>query len=130
MPDMCLTPSYPSPDKVPGRRVALDKVPSKQSIAEVSGTPTEVPLKVARKVALSPAEEEELLQQEISACASLHTGTPTKQTIGTLQHGLMCPQPPFAMAHDATPLLQKYATQGCPVGCGRDWLHKHQLLML
>ena len=32
--------------------------------------------------------------------------------------------------HDTTPILQKYATQGCPVDCGRNWSHKHQLLML
>ena len=42
----------------------------------------------------------------------------------------MCPCPPFAMAHDATPLLEQYAAKGCPVDCGPEWSKEHILLMI
>ena len=99
MSDMRVTLSVPSPER---------KATGKRTVAEVSGTPIEVPLKILRKLALSPAEEEELLQQEISVCADMYAGESTKQTLGTLQLGLMCPQPPFAMAHDATSFLKQW----------------------
>ena len=44
--------------------------------------------------------------------------------------GLMCPQPPYATAHDTIPLLKGYAHKGCPVQCGTDWSLEHIELML
>ena len=62
---MRVTLSVPSPEH---------KAAGKRTVAEVSGTPIKVPLKILCKLALSPAEEEELLQQEISVCTDMHTG--------------------------------------------------------
>ena len=42
----------------------------------------------------------------------------------------MCPQLQYAVDHDAIPLLQGYANDGCPVDCGKDWTAEHIELML
>ena len=118
------------PDEAPGPGISPDKVPGILTFLEEERSPVAKPTTLARTIARTPAEETELLHQEISACAELHTGMPTKNTIGTLQHGLMCPQPPYAMTHAATPLLMRYATHGCPVDCGKNWSRDHILLML
>ena len=44
--------------------------------------------------------------------------------------GLMCPQPPYATAHDTIPLLKGYAHKGCPVQFGANWSLEHIELML
>jgi hypothetical protein len=43
---------------------------------------------------------------------------PVQNTIGKL--GLMWPTK-YALTHDATPLLNTYSKDGCPVNCGPDW---------
>ena len=43
-----------------------------------------------------------------------------KEKIGKKNKGLMWPTS-HALEHPAAPLLQSYATQGCPVDCGPDW---------
>lgn len=82
------------------------------------------------EVALSPAEEEEKIYKILRKCADSNNNIPTIPTIGKLQLGLMCSQPPYAVAHDAMPLLQEYAKKGCPVNCGDNWSYKHIVLML
>ena len=44
--------------------------------------------------------------------------------------GLLCPQPPYATAHDAIPFLKGYAHKRCPVQCGPNWGLEHIELML
>ena len=55
---------------------------------------------------------------------------PVKNTIGKSHLGLMCPQLPYAVGHDAIPLLQGYANNGCPVDCEEDWSSDYIKLML
>ena len=52
-----------------------------------------------------------------------------KDTIGKSVK-LMEPQPPYATAHDAIPLLEGYTAQGCPMDCGTDWILEHILAMI
>ena len=47
---------------------------------------------------------------------------PIKETIGKV--GLMWPRT-FAQHHPATPLLQKFSTEGCPADCGPAWTTVH-----
>ena len=53
-----------------------------------------------------------------------------KETIGKCVLGLMNPQPPYVRNHDAIPLLQAYAQDGCPVDFGKDWTKEHIELTL
>ena len=41
-----------------------------------------------------------------------------RETIVKSLLGLMCPNSPYAEDHEAIPLLQGYARDGCPVDCG------------
>ena len=72
------------------------------------------------KIAMSPAEYDTYLVNKLNTDQTLSTKVPVKQTVGKSQLGLMCPQPPYATGHDAIPLLQGYAENGCPVDCGED----------
>jgi hypothetical protein len=51
---------------------------------------------------------------------------PIKETIGKSQ--LMFPRT-YAKGHVATPLLEDYATHGCPANCGPNWT-RHKILLL
>ena len=53
---------------------------------------------------------------------------PIKKAIGEFK--LMQPQDPYAKEHPATPLLNSYAEDGCPVDCGPDWSRQTIKLLL
>ena len=55
---------------------------------------------------------------------------PVRETIGKLLLGLMCPNPPYAKYHNAIPLLQGYAHDGCPVDYREDCSREHIDMML
>ena len=79
---------------------------------------------------MSPAEYESYLAAKLQNNTSLENDVPTKQTIGKSQLGLMCPQLPYAINHEAIPLLQGYSENGCPVDCGTDWSREKIVLLL
>ena len=58
-----------------------------------------------KTIAMLPDEHDSYLATELENTSILNTDIPTKQTIGELQLGLMNPQPPYAVGHDAIPLL-------------------------
>ena len=53
---------------------------------------------------------------------------PIKEAVGKSK--LMCPQKPYAQDHNAIPLLNAYAAEGCPVDCGDDWTMQQVELLL
>ena len=81
-------------------------------------------------IAPSPAEEAEMVFKTLKGCAASDNDIPVVPTIGKLHLGLMCPQHPYAGAHDAIPILHNYAENGCPVDCGDNWSLEHIMLML
>ena len=54
---------------------------------------------------------------------------PVKDTIGKSIR-LMEPRLPYAVDHEAIPLLEGYARGGCLVDCGPEWSKEHILAML
>ena len=94
-------------------------------VVELDPTPAPPP-----KIAMSQSEYDSHLASRLQKDNILVSDVPVKQTIGKSQMGLMCPRPPYATGHDAIPLLQGYAGNGCPVDCGQDWTQEHVVLML
>ena len=76
---------------------------STEKLDHAVGTQTEINSLVRKAL-----DAEETIPQEL----------PIKTTIG--KFGLMFPTT-FATTHAAAPLLNGYATDGCPVDCGADW---------
>ena len=74
-------------------------------------------------------EADEQLRAAVRNSECILTEPPVKETIGKLVR-LMEPTLPYAVGHDAIPLLQSYASGGCPVDCGPDWSEEHILAML
>ena len=66
------------------------------------------------------AEINSMVQKALDQEDTIPQDIPIKNTIG--KFGLMFPNS-FAVDHDAAPLLNGYATHGCPVDCGADWSH-------
>ena len=89
-----------------------------------------VPVTPAPKVAMTPKEYDSYLAAHICNNQFIPTEIPVKETIGKSHLGLMCPQVPFAVDHDAIPLLQGYEENGCPFDCGEAWSADHIELML
>ena len=79
---------------------------------------------------MTPKEYDSYLAAHICNNQFIPTEIPVKETIGKSHLGLMCPQVPFAVDHDAIPLLQGYEENGCPFDCGEDWSADHIELML
>ena len=72
-------------------------------------------------------EAKQDLHQQIDNSPGLPSELPIKESIGKL--GLMWPQS-YALDHQACPLLNTYAKNGCPVDCGPDWtLEQIELLL-
>jgi len=69
--------------------------------------------------ALTPVEEHTKIMAQIQALDSIPDEIPVKQTIG--KSDLMRPNPPYGVSHNAIPLLEGYANDGCPVQCGPPW---------
>ena len=78
-------------------------------------------------LAAKPEEMERMLADTIKNEDSIPDDIPIKEHIGKL--GLMWPRT-FSTQHDAAPLLNNYATQGCPVNCGEDWDKDHIIAAL
>ena len=57
-------------------------------------------------------------KQAIKKEVTIPDDLPIKERIG--KKGLMWPRT-FALKHPAAPLLERYAQQGCPVDCGKNW---------
>ncbi len=90
-----------------------------------------VPQKTERSQVFHPALTPEELNEALSKELHKHVDDippeiPVQSTIGKL----MQPRPPFAVDHEAIPLLHAYAEHGCPVDCGEDWTLEHIELML
>ena len=102
------------------------RAPTPRQRLEVTPAPAPAP-----KLAMSPAEYDEHLAQKLKNDTCISSELPAKELIGkSLQLGLMKPQPPYATTHDAIPLLDGYANDGCPVDCGDDWTKEHIILLL
>ena len=84
----------------------------------------------ATKIAMTTEEYNSYLTAKLRYDKGIPSEIPVKDTIGKSHLGLMCPQLPYAVGHDAIPLLQGYSNDGCPVDCGEDWLAEHIELML
>ena len=79
---------------------------------------------------MTPEEYDSYLAAQLQKSECIPTEIPVKETIGKSHLGLMCPQLPYAVDHDAIPLLQGYANDGFPVDCAKDWTAEHIELML
>ena len=88
--------------------------------------PIPLPSTHSTKVALTEREVNRDIREKINREEAFPPELPVKQTVGKLS--LMKPQP-IARAHPATPLLDQYATQGCPTDCGDAW-SKAQIITL
>jgi hypothetical protein len=77
---------------------------------------------------MTPEEQHEYLTAQVKQSANFPEEIPVQDTIGKL--GLMCPQGPYAVKHDAIPLLNSYANEGCPVDAGPDWSREKIELLL
>ena len=111
-----------SRDEQPTRKTA-----SPTKIVRIEPDPMPAP---PTKLAMSQSDYESYLANELKNEKILASDIPVKKTVGTSQLGLMCPQRPYAIGHDAIPLLQGYAKNGCPVDCGKDWTPEHVVLMI
>ena len=93
-----------------------------------SSTPTAKPPPPARK---TPVHEDlehievmtehdlnNVIATAINAEETFPADTPVKEMIG--KYGLMHPQT-YSLQHDAIPILNGYANDGCPVDCGDNW---------
>ena len=80
------------------------------------------------KQAMGPAEYERYMEEQMRLAQDIPSEVPVKASIGKL--GLMWPQPPYGVGHDAIPLLNLYAKNGCPVDCGPDWSREKIELLL
>jgi hypothetical protein len=67
---------------------------------------------------MTPAEKTKNLTEELDNMDTFPVEIPVREEIGKL--GLMWPRS-YAEFHWATPLLNSYAIDGCPVQCGPDW---------
>ena len=81
---------------------------------------------MAHPTDLTPAEFDSILREKVNREPTLPSEIPVKNEIGKL--ALMQPRE-NALNHPAAPLLQEYATNGCPVNCGDNW-SKEQILLL
>ena len=70
------------------------------------------------KIDMTPNEQKIFFEQELNNDQNFPSEVPIKEKIG--KYGLMWPQN-HANDHDAFPLLNGYANDGCPVDCGKDW---------
>ena len=84
---------------------------------------------VEAKPDMNCEEAEEHLRAVVKNAECIPDDPPIKDTIGKSVR-LMEPQPPYAVQHEAIPLLNSYAAGGCPVDCGPDWSKEHILAML
>ena len=71
-----------------------------------------VPVTPAPKVAMTPEEYNSYLSAHLCNNQCIPTEILVKETIGKSRLGLMCPQLPYAVDHDAIPLLQGFADNG------------------
>ena len=71
------------------------------------------------KQAMGPAECKKHMEEQMRLAPDVPSEVPVKASTGEL--GLMWPQPPYGVGHDAIPLLNLHAKNGCPVDCGPDW---------
>jgi hypothetical protein len=72
---------------------------------------------------MTPEEHKKYIQSEINKADLFPQEIPEiKQNVGKFK--LMEPTN-YALNHDAAPLLNDYATNGCPVDCGPDWSREH-----
>ena len=75
-------------------------------------------------IATTPKILQQLIVDNITKSDTIPEDLPIKTTIGTCK--LMNPQGPFCpTTHPAIPLLQRYATRGCPTDCGPPWTIDH-----
>jgi hypothetical protein len=78
-------------------------------------------------VDMSPADVKRDITTKLNSAHTFPTEIPVKEEVGKL--GLMWPRS-YAAFHRATPLLNSYATNGCPVQCGPDWSEEKILKLL
>jgi hypothetical protein len=76
---------------------------------------------------MTPAEKSTNMTDELGNTDTFPVEIPVKEEIGKL--GLMWPRS-YAEFHRATPLLNSYAIDGCPVQCGPDWSEEKILKLL
>ena len=102
-------------------KTAETKIKDKADPAPLPPRPTVTPVKKPKpkvfKIAMTPSELKATMDAELQQIdAGLPPEIPVSKTIGKL--GLMQPQLPNAKNHPALPLLETYASKGCPVDCG------------
>ena len=98
----------------------------KPSPAPIPPAPSGLPLPKP-KITMTPEEEARYIQHELQHDENFPEGIPVQDTIGKCT--LMCPQH-YARDHEAVPLLNSYAQNGCPVDCGPDWTREQIELLL
>ena len=68
---------------------------------------------------MSPETQEKHLRLALRQSSDIPAEIPVQATIGKCN--LMQPTPPYGTNHDAIPLMNAYAQDGCPVDCGPPW---------
>ena len=82
--------------------------------------PTNTPLQkpTTKQLTMTPNEQKTYISQLLQDETTFPSEVPIKETIGKSM--LMCPRT-YSDFHKATPLLNYYAKNGCPVNCGPPW---------
>ena len=76
-----------------------------------------------KKIDMTPEEHNDYIKNEIKTADIFpHEVPEIKVHVGKLK--LMEPRN-YALHHEVTPLVNDYATNGCPVNCGPDWSLEH-----
>ena len=92
-------------------------------------SPAPLPFPSSSVVALTPAEQDIQMKTALACNPLLPSNIPVKETIGKFL-GLMKPNSLYQGTHEAIPLLNGFANEGCPVDCGPDWSRQQIELLL
>ena len=80
-------------------------------------------LKKPARLAMTPEEQDAEIRQAIYNDDTMPKETDLQDAIGKIAH-LVVPRKE-ALTHKAAPLIQSYATDGCPANCGPNWKQEH-----
>jgi hypothetical protein len=114
-------PPKPSTKHIPKPFTKLQKDPSNADLT--SNPPSKTPRSTPKSTFLTHQD----LNNAINTSKLFPSTVAVKDDIG--KSGLMWPRA-FALKHNASSLLNRYSTQGCPADCGKPWSRDHIITAL
>ena len=104
----------------------------KGSTKHIPSKPAPISYSTRQKESINPAmtvkDEKRELEMAFKDETLFPVDIPVREATG--KSPLMEPNGPFAVNHEAIPLLNAYATRGCPVDCGPVWTKEQIELLL